>query len=139
MPAQTIPADHGEGLRTVFDRMRRQQTPADRLLAGRRIKLASFDGEQFDFLWRIGVGAGTGPTDANGREAHRYASLSCAALAGPRRQIQLMAMRLGKTCQSREQSAAISQRSIATSTGQKMRVFVRQASPFFVNIALAVI
>src|SRR6266478_2728031 len=44
VPAQAIPANHGECLLNALDRMCREQAPADSI-ARRRIEFANFDGE----------------------------------------------------------------------------------------------
>src|SRR5260370_35034960 len=76
MPSQPIPTDHLQGLRNTLHPVGRQQTPADRLLAGRRIAFASFASKQLDPLWRLRIRAPTPPTAANGSERHHDPGLS---------------------------------------------------------------
>src|SRR5688572_5770505 len=95
LPSLSTPDfEPGEGLCDAFDRMRRQQAPHDPLFARRRVELANLDREQFDLKWRIAIGAGLRSADAKASEAHSHASLSCAAFAGPRRQVKHIPVRL---------------------------------------------
>src|SRR6266481_9316184 len=50
MPALAIPTDRRQGLFDGLDRMGGQQTPVNRLLAGRRVALNDFDGEEVDLI-----------------------------------------------------------------------------------------
>src|SRR5258705_2061158 len=87
----------------------------------------------------IPIGASLRPTDANASEAHRHASRSSAAFAGPRRQVEHKLMSRGQARQSREQPAPVSQAAVSAGPRQKVGTCIRKASPFFVDIALAVV
>src|SRR6266849_7999643 len=139
MPALTIPTDHRQGLRDGLDRMGGQQAPVDRLLAGRRVALDDFNGEEFDLIRGIGIGAGFGTTYSHPPVTHAQASLPRLALARPRRQIKLEAVLFRKPRHDRKQSAAADHRAVAAGARQKVRAPVRQPGPFFVDVALAVI
>src|SRR4029077_1174183 len=56
-----------------------------------------------------------------------------------RRQLELVAMRLGKSRQSSEQSRAPDHVAISAGARQKMGMIVGQARPFLINVALTVI
>ena len=138
VPAQAVPADHGECLLDTLDGVCRQQAPADRI-AGWWIELANLDGEQLDLTRRIAIGAGARPTDANTSKTHGHVSRSSAAFARPRRQVEREAVRLGHLSHGAEQPAAVGQAAIAAGARQKVGALIRQASPFFVDIAFAVV
>src|SRR5208282_3664389 len=77
--------------------------------------------------------------NAHRREPHRHHRLSGAALSRPRRKLELVTMGLGEAGQGGEQLAAVGEVAILAGARQKLRAGVRQARPFLVNVALAVV
>src|SRR6266853_3913478 len=139
MPALAIPTDRRQGLFDGLDRMGGQQTPVNRLLAGRRVALNDFDGEEFDLIGSLGIGAGFGTTYSHPPVTHAQASLPRLALARPLRQIELEAVHFCKSRHDCKLSAAAGHRAVAAGPRQKVRTPVRQPGPFFVDVALTLI
>src|SRR5215472_5992593 len=140
IPAQAIPADHGECLHDSLDPVRGQQAPQDRLLARRSIDLAHLDGEQLDLRGSSGIRAVLGPLDTHAAEANgQFRPTGAAVFIRSRREIDLVAMRFRQGCHRRKQAAAAHKAAIPAGTRQKMGPRVRQARPFLINVTFAVI
>src|SRR5215831_1595160 len=139
VPALPIPADHRKRLGNGFDFMRGQQPPHDLLFAGRRIKLARLDGEEFDLFRSVRIGAVYGPTDANPSEADRHPSQPRRALARPLGDLEQIPVRLDHSIHCFEQSATPSQHAIAASARQQVSTVVWQAIQLFVDVAFPIV
>src|SRR5204862_3131760 len=97
------------------------------------------DGVKLDLARRIAIGAGARSTDADTSEAYRHLSRSRAAFARSRRQVERESMGLGHLRHGPEQPAAVDQAAITARARQKVSAVIRQAGPFFVDVALPVV